>query len=190
MRPRSYVDTSVQAESNAAASAAEAALSFDDVYERYFSYVYRLVARLYGGSEIDDLVQDVFIVVHEKFGSFEGRASPTTWLFQIAYRVVGAQIRKERFRRQWLNLFGLEARTIFLPASAEAVGEARAVRLALERLSFKKRTVLVLFEVEGWSCAEIAERLNVPVDTVHTRLHHARRELARALSPKRDEVWR
>jgi RNA polymerase sigma-70 factor (ECF subfamily) len=164
--------------------AAETTLSFDEVYEHHFAYVYRLVARLYGGSEIDDVVQDVFVVVHEKLDGFEGRAALTTWLFRITFRVVGTQIRRERFRRRWLALFGQRVEmTSPTHASDDGAADARAVRDALERLSFKKRAVLVLFEVEGWSCAEIAERLDVPVDTVYTRLHHARKELAAALSP-------
>jgi RNA polymerase sigma-70 factor (ECF subfamily) len=188
MPPRDVVDLSVQAPPTAVPDAAGPALSFDAVYRQQFPYVYRLVARLYGGSEIDDVVQDVFVVVHDKLASFEGRAALTTWLFRIVYRVVGAAVRRERFRRRCLSLFGREAPAPVLYASAEGVVEARSVRRALERLPFKKRSVLVLLEVEGWSCAEIAEHLGVPIDTVYTRLYHARRDLKKALSPASPEA--
>jgi RNA polymerase sigma-70 factor (ECF subfamily) len=152
-------------------------LSFDAVYEAHFDYVYRIVARLSGTSACEDLVQDVFLVVHRRLPEFEGRAAMTTWLFQIAYRVVGAHVRKERLRR-------LLARALFLERpepSFQDPDRAAAVRRALESLSWKKRTVLVLFEIEGWSCDRIAEELGIPVDTVYSRLHNARRDLAKEL---------
>ena len=152
-------------------------LSFEEVYEKHFDYVYRVISRLSGERDVDDLVQDVFAVVHQRLGDFEGRAQLTTWLFRIALRVVGAHVRRERLRRRCLALFGLGKES---PAASDPE-IARAVRRALDSLSFKKRTVLVLVEVEGWSCTEIGDKLGVPVDTVYTRLYHARRELAHRL---------
>ena len=54
------------------------------------------------------------------------------------------------------------------------------MKRTLETLSYKKRAVLVLCEVEGWSCAEIGCSLGVPTNTIYTRLYHARREFKRA----------
>lgn len=160
---------------------APAELTFEAIYETEFDYVYRILARLVGAPEAEDLVQEVFLVVHRRLPEYRREARLTTWLFRIAYRVAGAHVRRERFRRRLLSMFGIEARTIENPAQAAHDGaDAQQVRAALAQLSFAKSSVLVLYEVEGWSCQEIADLLAVPLGTVHTRLHHARRDFARA----------
>lgn len=158
-----------------------AGFTFDAIYEAEFEYVYRVLTRLVGASEAEDLVQEVFLVVHRRLPEYRGDARITTWLFRIAYRVAGAHVRRERLRRRFLSLFGIEAKVRApLANNAEDLAEVEGVHLALQRLSFEKRSALVLHEVEGWSCEEIAESVGVPVGTVHTRLHHARRDFARA----------
>lgn len=124
------------------------------------------------------------MVVHRRLGEFEGRAKLTTWLFQIAYRVVGSHLRRERFRRTLAAAFGRQATEEAPPFALRGLEQAEdAGRLmaALARLSWKKRAVLVLHEVEEWPCELIAERMGVPTATVYTRLHHARRDLAAEL---------
>jgi RNA polymerase sigma-70 factor (ECF subfamily) len=161
------------------------AMNFDAIYDAHFAYVCRLVARLSGHADVDDLVQDVFMVVHRRLPTFEGRAQVSTWLFRIAYRVVGANIRRERRSRTLRKLLGRETGSRETPPVSlrllEDAEQARTVTAALDALSWKKRTVLVMFEVEEWSCQQIADALQIPVKTVHTRLHHARHDLARLL---------
>jgi RNA polymerase sigma-70 factor (ECF subfamily) len=167
---------------SAAPLAAEEALDFDAVYAREFDFVYRVVSRLARSNDVDDLVQEVFVVVHRRLSEFRGDAQLTTWLFRIAYRVVGAHVRRERLRSRLTGwLVEAAAAVGGPPAPAELMSDVRVVRAALERLSFEKRSVLVLFEVEGWSGEEIAERLGVPVGTVYTRLWHARRDFKRVV---------
>src|SRR4051794_29013852 len=139
-----------------------AVFSFDAIYEAEFEYVYRVLTRLVGASEAEDLVQEVFLVVHRRLPEYRGDARITTWLFRIAYRVAGAHVRRERLHRRFLGLFGLEAKIRApLANNAEDLAEVEGVRLALQRLSFEKRSALVLHEVEGWSCEEIAESVGV-----------------------------
>jgi RNA polymerase sigma-70 factor (ECF subfamily) len=161
--------------------------TFDQVYDAHFAYVYRIVARLLGRRDVEDVVQEVFLVVHRKLPTFEGRAAITTWLFSICHRVVGAHVRKERMQRLFFDVFRGSAAEIPSPLDPLQVMEQEEVRArvasTLARLSFKKRAVLVMFELEGWSCAEIAGALGIPVDTVYTRLHHARRDFAFLLTP-------
>lgn len=159
-----------------------ALLDFDRVYEHEFDFVYRAVSRLAGTADVDDLVQEVFVVVHRRLPEFRGDARITTWLFRIAYRVVGAHVRAERLRRRlaaWFAASEHVAESARLSSEGDP-DDARAVRAALERLSFEKRSALVLFEVEGWSGDEIARAIGVPVGTIYTRLLHARREFKRA----------
>jgi RNA polymerase sigma-70 factor (ECF subfamily) len=137
--------------------------------------VYRVVARLAGSGDIEDLVQEVFFVVHRRLGEFRGEARVSTWLFRIAYRVVGAHIRRERLRRRMRELFGRGVELATAPnAPEDELDRKGRVERALARLSFDQRSALVLFEVEGWSASEIAEAVGAPVGTVYRRLHDAR----------------
>ena len=167
------------------AAGAAASLNFDEVYESHFDFVYRTVACLAGHRDVDDLAQEVFLVVHRRLSDFEARAQLTTWLFRIAYRVVGAHIRRERLRRFILGQLALEPTGHGLPHATttplEGHGERQAVIGAVGRLSYKKRSVLLLHVLEGHSCQRIAEMLELPTNTVYTRLYHARRELAHML---------
>jgi RNA polymerase sigma-70 factor (ECF subfamily) len=171
---------------NSAIAARTTTHSFDEVYGAHFEYVHRIVARLSGRRDVEDLVQEVFVVVHRKLPAFEGRASITSWLFAICHRVVGAQARKERVRRVFLDVFkndDTERPPPIDPFEALEHGERRErVSKVLSRLAWKKKVVLLMFEVEGWSCADIAQALEIPVATVYTRLHHARRDFAFLLS--------
>lgn len=157
------------------------AAAFEAVYRAHFARVYRWIRRLAPSADPEDLCQDVFVVVHRQLERFEGRAALDTWLFQITYRTVGAYIRRERTRRLALALFRRAAPEA--PRAerdpAERSEAARALVAALESLSLDHRTVLVLFELEQWTCEDIALTLCVPLDTVYSRLHYARKKLAR-----------
>jgi RNA polymerase sigma-70 factor, ECF subfamily len=168
----------------AASAEATGAVTFDEVYERHFEYVCRILARLAVRSDVEDLAQEVFMVVHRRLGEFEGRAQITTWLFQIAYRIAKAHARRQALRAALHRVFGQENldQVNVQPERLAEDERARAVRDALDRLSFKKRAVLVLYAVEEWPCPRIAESLGIPVDTVYSRLHHARADLSRALA--------
>ena len=167
---------------NPALSARAEAPSFDDIYGAHFEYVHRIVARLSGRRDVEDLVQEVFLVVHRKLPTFAGDASITTWLFAICHRVVGAQVRKERVRRVLFDIFGQNETARPPPTdplqALEHTEQRERIGKVLAKLAWKKKVVLLMFEVEGWSCADIAEALDIPVSTVYTRLHHARRDFA------------
>src|ERR1700722_8443188 len=65
--------------------------SLESLYDTYFAFVWRSVQRLgVPASQVDDVVQEVFLVVHRKLASFEGRSSLKTWLYGIALRVARA----------------------------------------------------------------------------------------------------
>jgi RNA polymerase sigma-70 factor (ECF subfamily) len=154
-------------------------LVFADVYAEHFPFVYRVVARLTGGSDVEDLVQEVFLVVHRRLAEFRGEARLTTWLFRIAYRTVGSHIRRERLRRRLRELFvSPPAEPPPSETESDALDCSRRVRRALEQLTYAERSALVLFEVEGMSAAELADAFSVPIGTIYRRLHDARRAFA------------
>jgi RNA polymerase sigma-70 factor (ECF subfamily) len=144
------------------------------LYDRYAADLLRFVQRLEGGAEAEDVVQNVFLRALRIAGSFDiQQSNARSWLFGIGVRV--AQERRRSFRR-WANAL-LRLQQID-PVVVQPQGETTAdVTRALAHLSANKRLVLVLAEIEEFSCPEIAQMLQIPVGTVWTRLHHARREL-------------
>ncbi len=165
-------------------------LDFAAIYEVWFDHVYRWVRAL-GAREADreDIVQETFLVVRRRLGDFDGRNLPG-WLYRIASRQV-AQHRRNRWVKRVLGLAAheeLEHLVSELP-SAERELEQREQRETLERIldrmSEKRRVAFVLFEVEGYSGEELAEMLSIPVNTVWTRLYHARKEFFARLACER-----
>ncbi len=152
--------------------------AFRALYEAHFDYVYRTCRRLgLGEADAEDAAQEAFAIASRKLGDFrEGRI--TTWLFRIAANVVSGRHRRRRVREALFSLWGRpDDREALRPDAAYDRQEAaRRVGEVLARMAPKKREVFALFELEGLSGEEIAERVGCPVDTVWTRLFHARKE--------------
>ena len=112
-----------------------------------------------------------------------GRAKPTTWLAEISFRVFSD--RRKKTRRK---LEDADTETVTVAPSQGSSPSERAekrqalarVQSALDTLTPEKRTVFILSELEGESCDAIAAGLGIPVGTVYSRLHSARRDFARA----------
>jgi RNA polymerase sigma-70 factor, ECF subfamily len=159
--------------------------SFDSVYRQCFVDVARWVRALGAkDSDVEDLTQEVFIIVRRKLPSFDG-LNLQGFLYRIAQRTVRDYRRSAWFR----NLLGKRARLPELPSrspSALQVLEDGELRKALDsilaRMSEKRRTTFVLFEVEGYSGQEIAQIQSLPLKTVWTRLYHARKDFVRMVS--------
>ncbi len=158
-------------------------LEFIDVYDTYVDFVYRSVRRLgVDGPSVDDVVQEIFLVVHRRLGEFEGRSSVKTWVFGIALRVVRDHRRTIRRKRLGADARADGAELDRLPADGvapfDALARAEAAKLLeglLESLDDEKREVFVLAELEGMSVPEISEITGVNGNTIHSRLRAARR---------------
>lgn len=164
-------------------------LSFASVYEAHFDFVWRNVRRL-GVAEInlDDAVQEVFVVVHRKLPEFEGRSSVQTWLFGILRRVARDHRRVEK-RRGLLDELPPELADT-APRPDDEAGKQEAVRLLdrlLQHLDEDKRAVFVLAELEQMTAPEIALALDVKLNTVYSRLRAARREFEEVLARHSDD---
>lgn len=151
-----------------------------ELYDRYREPVRRFVARATSNAEdVDDLVHATFLAAAKSASQYDGRPSCRPWLVGIA-----AQLLRRR-RRSVGHLFAVLSSLRGIRATTtdpRPALQARAdVEQALGRISEVKRVTLLLAEVEGLSCAEIAGALGVPIGTVWTRLHAARRELREAL---------
>lgn len=155
--------------------------AFRALYDANFGFALRTCLRL-GLSEADaeDAVQETFAVAHRSLGRFSDGRFPT-WLYRIVANVTSARLRKIRVRDALLGRWLLREEPLH-PSPDEAFDEreaARKVREVVARLAPKKREVFALFELEGLSGEEIAERVGCPLATVWTRLHHARKEFGR-----------
>jgi RNA polymerase sigma-70 factor, ECF subfamily len=162
------------------------------LYREHFAFVWRNARRLGCSDEwVDDATHEVFLVATRRLDEFQGRSSERTWLFAITFRIVG-RLRRDRARRRTQ----LESYVQEQPeATADAERETEAaqyLRLLLQQLSESQRVVLILAELEGFTSAEIAETLGIPVGTVDSRLRAARTQLARIHERERakGERWR
>ena len=149
--------------------------------------VYNLAARLLGDAEeARDLSQEVFLLVYRTLGRFQGRSSLRTWIYRIVVNQCRNRQRwwRRRRRERSCPLEDVTARDEVKMAAAADVKSpfdemarrerSAAVQAALGRLSFDHRAVLLLREVEGLSCDEIAATLGVATGTVKSRLARAR----------------
>jgi RNA polymerase sigma-70 factor (ECF subfamily) len=145
------------------------------LYDRYAVSLLRFARRL-ERHEAEDIVQTVFMRVLRVAPTFDPNApSARPWLFAITARV--AQERRRALRRWAAALARLASQSSRPPATIPVTDGD--LQRGLSQLSAAKRSVLLLAEVEGFACEEIASMLSIPVGTVWTRLHHARRELRR-----------
>ncbi|MDF2696070.1 MAG: polymerase sigma factor RpoE [Labilithrix sp.] len=157
---------------------ARARPSLGEVFSTHVHFVWRSLAQLgVGTADLEDLIQEVFLVAHRRYASWDGE-HVRYWLFAIARRCAAAY-RRRGHRRHELT-FDTVPET---PIHSDPSGRLDAQRLdrALLRIDESKRTVFILFEVEQLSMREVAEALGCPVQTAYSRLHAARRELARLL---------
>jgi RNA polymerase sigma-70 factor (ECF subfamily) len=154
-----------------------------EVFARHGDFVWRTLERLgVRGADREDLLQEVFMVVHRQLGGFAGQARLTTWLYAIALRVVSTHRRRAWVRRESPRAELPDARAS-TSGPEEALGEAQERQQlceVLDLMSLEKRALFVMYELDQLPCQEIAETLGIPVGTVHSRLHAARQEFQSA----------
>lgn len=154
------------------------------LYDRYQAAVSSFVRRATNdASDFEDVVHATFMTAARAAASFDGRQSCRPWLVGIAARLVH---RRKRGLSRWaraLHELTVREGDRYTDPHRELAARDEVQRLsdALARLTESKRVVLLLAENEGLSSEEIAESLSIPVGTVWTRLHHARRDLRRML---------
>ena len=149
------------------------------LYRRHARAAYCFVRRVARPDEAEDVVQATFVRIAEIASTFDSRSdSARAWILGVAYRVAGERRRKLARLRPVLTALGVrDACRSIEPAAHRTIDLGKA----LDRLSEGKRSVLLLTQVQGFSAEEVASLMDLPVGTVWTRLHHARRELREVL---------
>lgn len=151
-------------------------------YHEHFDYLWGLIGRLgVPRSQLEDAVQEVFMVLHRRRHEFRGDASVRTWLHGIAVHVARRQ--RDRARRHAAPPHGVLVPQA--PMSPEAGASAKQSLARLDRilagLADEQREVFVLAEVGELAAPEIAELLALNLNTVYSRLRLARAHVRAAL---------
>jgi RNA polymerase sigma-70 factor (ECF subfamily) len=147
--------------------------AFAGLYRLYHPRLYGYLRRILANAAIaEEVLDDVMFVVWKDAHRFRGQAAVSSWIFGIAYRKAMTAIRKESRYHAPLDR-GTDVATI----AAGASQDRELIRVALEQLSTDHRQVVELTYFCGFSYKEIADIAACPVNTVKTRMFHARRRL-------------
>lgn len=170
-------------------------LSLEAIHESHVDFVWCSLQRLgVPKPDLEDALQEVFIVVHAKLSTFDGSSRLSTWLFGICLRVASGQ-RRRAYRRREQAVANLEetAGAVATPSAEASLLEREALQnleTVLGALELERRAVFVMFEIEGMGCPEIATLLGLPLGTVYSRLAAARADFAKAaLRLRKQHEW-
>lgn len=164
-------------------------VAFDQLVRKYRERIYSVIYNMTSNREdASDLTQDTFIKAFSSINRFRGKSSFFTWIYRIAVNTTLSHLKKHRMRHffSFDNIQEEASRSEILEALATKVAADKPTLLnelqeklndALQTLSVKHRTVVILFEIEGLSHAEIAQVLKVSEGTVRSRLHYAKQQL-------------
>lgn len=151
--------------------------AFEVLYRRHRDRIYGLLWRLAGGDAAlaEDLLQEAFVRAWQKLDSFRGESRFGTWLHRLSANVAlsDRRIRVKRIERE-TPLEGTVERLATGDRDVRA-GQQMDLERAIAGLPERARTVLVLYDVEGYSHAEIAEMTNMAVGSSKAQLHRARK---------------
>jgi RNA polymerase sigma-70 factor (ECF subfamily) len=173
-------------------------LDFQEIYTTFQPKILGYLSRMLGRDEAEDLTQEVFVKVDKSLREFRGEAQLSTWISRIATNAALDRLRSSSFRQR-------EKEYVPGDSSDESMAEPedknvwtgekkpeadqqlirqemnRCIRNFIDQLPADYGTVLVLSEVEGFKNREIAEILEVSLDTVKIRLYRARAKLKESL---------
>jgi RNA polymerase sigma-70 factor (ECF subfamily) len=160
------------------------AAAFDALVTRYMRRAFAVAYRLMGQKEdAEDLVQEAFMAVLQRIGTFEAGRPFAPWFFRILVNR-GLNARKSRSLRAVEAIPESTAAHGPSPEREAERGELRGrLRTAMDALPERQRVIVQLYELEGFAGPEIAEILEISDATVRWHLHEARKTLKKALAP-------
>ena len=163
--------------------------SFNKLVDKYHSRIYSLTYQMTSNREdAEDLTQEIFIKAFEALPRFKGRSSFYTWLYRIGINKT-INFRKKRNRNRPISIDALDQDITYDEVYAELDSKDSPLRHmglnelqvklneAMQKLSLKHRTVVVMHDIEGIPHDEIAKIVGVSVGTIRSRLFYARRQL-------------
>ena len=161
---------------------------FDRIYAEHHARILRYLTRMVGAQDAEDLAQEVFIRAARSYDDFRHEAKIETWLYRIATHVAvdrlrGTASRRETLLGQELDEVATDGRETVSSLEEKTLRRAanECIRNVIYGLPENYRTPLILSELEGFTNREIAEIMDVSLDTVKIRLHRAKEQLKQAL---------
>lgn len=172
--------------------------AFTRLVEQYQNPVYNLCYRMLGEPEVaEDAAQESFLRAYRNIGRFDAQRSFATWLLSIAAHYCIDKLRRRKFGFISIDeesddddrpMEFADANALNPAYAAERREEQQALQMVLQKLGSTDRAALVLRYWYDFSEVEIAESLNLTVPAVKSRLHRARREVARYLAQGGSEL--
>jgi len=163
---------------------AREAPGFDEIYAEHFAFVWRCAKSLGVSPELlDDVVQDVFLVVHRQLPTFRNDSTVPTWLYGILRRVLANRRRSVKRRGETEPLDERAPSDATSPLEhAQDAEAARFIEGFVAMLDDKRRDIFVLAVLEELSIPEVARMLSIPLNTAYSRLRAVRAEFREALA--------
>jgi RNA polymerase sigma-70 factor, ECF subfamily len=150
--------------------------AFTELHRSYDGRLARFLSRIIPQHDVQEVVNDTMFAVWSKAADFRGQSLLSTWIFGIAYRMALKALRRRS------PILTSDAEELWVEPDPQIANEDRQwLARALQELSFEQRSVLELCYLMGYSCEEIATIMQCPVNTVKTRMFHAREKLRQAL---------
>jgi RNA polymerase sigma-70 factor (ECF subfamily) len=151
--------------------------AFESLYKRHRNRIYGLVWRLCGGDHglAEDLLQEAFVRAWQKLDSFRGESKFSTWLHRLSANVALSDRRSRLRRANYETTMDEVSERTAIGSKDVSAGQRRDLERAIARLPERARTVLVLFDIEGYRHAEIADMTGMAVGSSKAQLHRARK---------------
>jgi RNA polymerase sigma-70 factor (ECF subfamily) len=151
------------------------------IYELLASRIYRVIRKIVGASNADDVMQDFVIQLFAKLGQFRFESSLETWAHRMAVNQSLQYLRKTKREEQRALKVAMATEMTNDSRSQNQADDAEVLQLAMEQISGEQRAILHMKEVEGLGYEAIASVLGIPEGTVGSRLNKARKELRTSL---------
>jgi RNA polymerase sigma-70 factor (ECF subfamily) len=162
--------------------------AFRRLYDEYLPYVRRNVKRLLGPSaEVDDVIQEVFVNVHQSLSSFNHNSKFETWLYRVTRNVTISHLRGQKKTVDLADLQPLRANARTF-SKLEARDQVKTLYAVLNQVSAESREAFVLYEVEEMKLREIAELTDTSINTISARVRRTRERLRTFLEATLSEV--
>lgn len=165
-------------------------INYQDLYNSYSPKLMRYLNSTFSVEDSEDLLQDIFLKVYNSLQSFRGEANINTWVYRIATNTVIDKLKSNVYKfskaQNELNPTAIHYNNSHFATTFDKQLEKaemyNCIRQFINELTEKNRTVFVLSQYEGLTNKEIAEVLDISIDSVKIRLHRAKEKLKTSLT--------
>lgn len=170
--------------------------AYEQIVRRYERAVLTLLVRMTGDAALaEDLAQDTFVKAFRNLGTFDPARRLSSWLLRIAHNTAIDAMRRQRLQVVPIETANPDRRPLDPPAPPmpdplERQAMAAAIESAMKQLRPDQRAAVALRYEEGLSFAEVGQVLGIPETTARSHVHRARKELAKVLSQRDDDILR